>query len=43
MEVTIKVEPKQLLRCEIYGQSEEEDERFKTTSRAFPAPSSQLV
>lgn len=30
MDVTIKVEPKPILRCEIYGQSEEEDERYKT-------------
>jgi hypothetical protein len=30
MDVTIKVEPKPLLRCELYGQSEEEDERYKT-------------
>lgn len=30
MDVIIKVEPKPLLRCELYGQSEEEDERYKT-------------
>jgi len=30
MNVTIKVEPKKILRCELYGQSEEEDERYKT-------------
>lgn len=30
MNIVIKVEPKQILRCELYGQSEEEDERYKT-------------
>jgi len=30
MDITIKVEPKPMLRLELYGQSEEEDERYKT-------------